>query len=591
MAFDGLTTYAVVCEFANHLLNGKVDKIFEPNPNEIVLGIYSNGVKYAFDIVTSPNFYRMCLTTSTKPNPTFAPNFCMVLRKHLLNTHITKIENSSLERVLSIQFEGHSKSDDTNAKKLVVELMGKHSNIILINSKNVIIDALKHFTIEGNSYRNIIPGALYTLPISSKIDFMQISDSDMFFQKTVEFMKEHLNFPDTSSSLKLSDVIVNAFTGISKNSILSIIKELQIEDTFNETSMKQVYEFLNDFIKNPIHFAIESFGQNDYSIHRSFAKTNHFQINSFIDNYYVQKESLEGFTTYRSNLSKLILNYLKKLNHKLYNINAKLHECQNTDLYQLYGELITNNLYRIPKEHTDKIVIENYYDNNNLITIELDKTVSPAMNAKRFFKKYHKLKNAKQIVELQKQEVESEINYLESIIYEFELATTISDIDNIYYEFSENFLNKNETLFEHKKKKEKKKSKISKKARESASKIGTPIECEVDGFKVIIGKNNRQNDYITKHANSNDIWFHTKDIHGSHVILKVEQQLPHQDTINKVASLAAFYSKGAGSSNVPVDYTLAKYVKKPSSAKPGMVIYTNYKNVIVKPIHIDERRK
>lgn len=568
MAFDGLVTYSVVKELQQHIIDGKIDKIFEPNSNEVILGIYCNGIKYALDMVTSSNYYRLCLTTSSKPNPTFAPNFCMVLRKYLLNTRITKIDTNSLERIVTIEFEGHSKSEDTSTKKLIVELMGKHSNIILVNSNNIIIDALKHFTLETNSYRNIVPNALYTLPISHKLNFMEIKDSNIFYQTTLQYMRETLQIMDTSS-LKLSEIIANTYTGISKVSILSIIQELQMEDVFNEITMKKIYTYLTNILQSS-RVAAHLFCNNDYSIYLANSdKTNSLQVNFFLDDYYVKKEALESFMTYRDNLSRLILNYLKKLNRKLSNINIKLKECQNTDLYKLYGELITNNLYRISHQHVDTIQIENYYDDNNLITIPLDKAESPAMNAKRYFKKYNKLKNAKQIVELQKKEVESEINYLESIIYEFELASTISDIDNIYNEFSENFLASDSSYTKHKKtKKNKKQTKSSKKELQSASKIGVPIQTSIDGFKVIIGKNNKQNDYITKQANNDDVWFHAKDIHGSHVILKTETKMPTQDTINSVAALAAFYSKASQSSNVAVDYTFAKYVKKPSKSKP-----------------------
>lgn len=276
---------------------------------------------------------------------------------------------------------------------------------------------------------------------------------------------------------------------------------------------------------------------------------------------------------------------MKKLNNKLSNINKKLDECKNTDLYRLYGELITNNLYRISNEHSDKIEIENYYDNNNLIIIPLDKSLSPAINAKHYFKKYNKLKNAKTIVEKQKKEVQSEIDYLESIIYEFQLATTISDIDNIYNEFSESFLTTSASK-SSKVKNSKNKNKQSRKDIRAVNQFGEPLKYKIDEFTVLVGKNNKQNDYITKHADSNDIWFHTKDVHGSHVILKTNNQTPSQETINKCASIAAFHSKAYQSSNVSVDYTLVKYVKKPSNAKPGMVIYTNYKNVIVKPMNL-----
>lgn len=576
MAYDGLTNYFIANELKSHLIYGKIDKIFQPNSNEILLGVYSNFKKYGLDIVTSSNYYRACITNNAKSNPMYAPNFCMVLRKYILNTRITNIYTYGLERIIVLEFEGNCKADDISTKKLILELMGKHSNIILVNSNNIIIDSLKHFSIENNSYRNILPNALYTLPISSKLDFMQISNSEEFYNKTTDYIQHEL---DTiiDKNMTASKALSNVYTGFSKNTISSILNELNLADTFDKNTLSKIYNYIYELIQNQ-NKAVIVHNSNDYSISLSDdSKNDSLQINDFIDNYYIKKEKTEEFTNYRDNLSRLILGYLKRLNNKLLNINNKLQECRNTDLYRIYGELITNNLYRIKNEHSDKLEIENYYDNNNLVSIPLDKALTPSANAKKYFKKYNKLKNAKQIVEEQKAQVESELNYLESIIYEIEIATSVSDIDNIYNEFTENFnTNSNRQVQSSKKKKNKKPDK-------KIAKIGTPLECTVDGFKVIVGRNNKQNDYITKQALDTDLWFHTKDVHGSHVILKTENKVPTQNTINKVASITAFYSKGAQSSNVSVDYTYAKYVKKPSKAKPGMVIYTNNKNVIVKP--------
>ena len=583
MAFDGLVNYTIIKELQNHLIGGKVDKIFEPNDHEILLGIYCNGLKYALNIVVSSNNYRICLTNSPKPNPTFAPNFCMVLRKYLLNAKIIKIDTLSFERIVIIEFEGLDKSGDFGIKKLVIELMGKYSNMILMNDDDIIIDSLKHFHIESSSYRNILPNYKYIFPISNKLDFIEIQTIDDFYHTTMTYLRENLYIEESSNDLKLSDIISNTYTGISRISMLSMIKELEIEDTLCKENMDKIYNYLSDVFHHNNHVIVIPISDKDYSISLlKSKKANNLQVNFFIDDYYSQKEVSELFITYRNNLSHLLLNHMKKLNHRLSNINTKLNECQNADLYKLYGELITNNLYRIKDNHTDKIAIENYYNDNQLITIPLDQSISPSSNAKIYFKKYRKLKSAKEIVEIQKKEVEEEINYLESIIYEFQLASTVSDIDAIYSELSENFLDKKHSHSDNKKfKKSKKDSKLS-------TQIGEPIKYTVDGFTVIVGKNNKQNDYITKKANPDDIWFHTKDIHGSHVILKTENKVPSQDTINQCASLAAFHSKATNSTNVSVDYTYVKYVKKPSGAKPGMVIYTNHKNVIVNPKVIEQ---
>ena len=270
---------------------------------------------------------------------------------------------------------------------------------------------------------------------------------------------------------------------------------------------------------------------------------------------------------------------LKKYTKRLSNINQKLEECNKMDTYKLYGELITANLYKINNNiNVDSIELENYYDNNNLIKIPLDKTISVSYNAKKYFKKYNKLKNALQIVNLQKKDTSGQIDYLESIIYELENAKTIEDINLIYEEISENILFKN-TLSNSKT--SSKKNTTKKKNKEESF---SPLVYTIDDYTVYVGKNNKQNDYLTlKFAHKNDLWFHTKDVHGSHVVLRTNGNEIEQDLINKCASLAAFYSKASSSSNVAVDYTFVRYVTKPSSAKPGMVIYANYSTVNVHP--------
>lgn len=586
MAFDGLMNYAISRELETTIIGGKIDKIFEPNNDEIILGIYNNNAKYALDIVTNSSNYRACLTTHSKANPNFAPNFCMVLRKYLLNTRVTRLYNFGLERIIIIEFEGHNKSGDFTPKKLIMELMGKHSNIILVNSEDIIIDSLKHFDINSNSYRNILPGYKYTLPISDKMNFFDLKDAQEFYKAILEYNSE----PNIVNN-RLAIAVSNTFTGISKSSILSFETILNLSDILNEENCTQLYIYLQKLLNNIQDVSCEKDEKSqNYFLHvQDFLNSNYaneklssLQINFYVDDYYYKKEFDETYNTYKTNFSKLVLDYLKKLNHKLENINAKLQECKDLDMYRIYGELITNNLYRIDASHRDSIVIENFYDNNNLITIPLNKELTPADNAKKFFKKYNKLKNAKTIVEAQKNEAEQEINYLESIVYGLQIAKTVDDIDEIYNEFLENSIVQNSSKKSHKVVKSKAKNQ-KKNNKNKLEHVGEPIKYVLDGFTILVGKNNKQNDFITKQANDDDIWFHTKDIQGSHVILKTNNNTPSQETINKCAAIAAYYSKAKESSNVSVDYTYVKFVKKPSKVKPGMVVYTNNKNVIVKP--------
>ena len=574
MAYDGLVNYSIVKELNKTIINGKIDKIFEPNFDEIILGIYSTGTKYALDLVTNSRYYRANLTTNAKTNPSQAPNFCMTLRKHLLGTHITKIYTNNLERIIFIEFEGYNKSKDFSNKKLIVELMGKHSNIILIDDEDMIIDALKHFSLNSGSYRNIFSGEKYELPKSDKLDFMDISDKDEFY-RVLENNSKKLN------TTNLSTIISNTFTGISKTSVVAFEDELSIDNELNKYNSDTLFEYINKIIHIDTVVAGKEF-DNDYSLTLKFDNVpsgENLLVNFFLDDYYTNKESKNTFVTYRDNLLKLILGKLKKLNTRLDAVNEKINDCRDAEKYRLYGELITSNLYKINNEHIEKITLDNYYENNLPITIPLDKSITPSMNAKKFFKKYQKLKNSKEFIEQQKLSITNDINYLESVFYEIEAARNVEDIDEIYSEIRESNINI---------KKKGKKSNLNKSDKSiyknsKPDKFGEILKFDIDGFTVLVGKNNKQNDYLTTRlASKDDLWFHVKDFHGSHVILRTENKIPSQATIDKCAELAKKYSKASQTTNVMVDYSYVKFVKKPHGSKPGMVIYTNNKSVIVK---------
>ena len=480
MAFDGIVTKAITAELTN-LCGARIDKVFQPNKNEIILGLYLNKMNYALDICIDAQNCRINLTTNSKSNPQVAPNFCMLLRKNLIGLKLKNIITFDLERLVILEFEGFDELDDIISKKLVVELMGKHSNIILLDDTNIIIDSLRHIKEIDENYRDILPHTKYSIPTSNKCSFLDLKDFDDF--------KNHLNLSNIED---LPVEISNTFNGLSKNFICSIINKFEI------------------------------------------------------------KETSETFRNYRNTLFKLILDALKKYNKRLTNINKKLHECDDMEKYRVYGELITANLYKIPNKNIEEIELENYYDNNNKILIKLDKRYSPSINAKRFFKKYSKLKNALAIVTEQKKETLKELDYIESIVYELEDSTI-------------------------------KKSQWTKNKEVSFN----PIKYNIDGYTILVGRNNNENDYLTlKYANKNDLWFHTKDFHGSHTVLKIDNNLPYPnfDILVATAQIAAQHSKAKNSSNVPVDYCEVKFVKKPSGARPGMVIYTNNKTLNVNPI-------
>lgn len=562
MAFDGIVLKSVVSELNTCLINGKINKVYMPNSNEILLGIYSGGKNYCLLCNISSNSYRIHLTTTSKPNPLNATNFCMLLRKHLVGFRIVNISTLNLERIVTIELEGYNELNDKLRKKLIIELMGKHSNIILLNENNKIIDSIRHLDISSGSLRDILPAREYILPNNdTKIDFYNTSKEDFI---------NIINDDITKS-------ITNNYTGFSNSFISSILENLNISnDSFSQNDLSALYDTIKTILLNieTNNVKLVNYNTNDYVI--TTLNTEPLQVNFFLDDFYSKKEEKDNINTYRNNLLKLVLTALKKISKKLDNINLKLKECDNMDKYRIYGELITSNLYRLDSnKNAESVVLENYYDNNNEITIPLDKTISISYNAKKFFKKYHKLKNTLEIVSVQKQDTIKEIDYLESIVYELENANSISDLDEIYLEISEN------GIFKGKEKANIKKNKVNKKKVHDEYE---PIVYTVDGFTLYVGKNNRQNDYITTKLGKNeDYWFHTKDIRGSHCLLKCNGENVKEHTIIACCQIAAFHSKAKLSSNVPVDYCFVKYVKKPNGSKPGMVIYTNNKTINVTP--------
>ena len=572
MAFDGITTKSISYELQHAILGGKINKIFEPNKNEILFGIYANGKNYALNICIDSNLYRIHLTTNSKPNPLNAPNFCMLLRKHLMGYKIKAISSSNdLERIIKIELEGYNELNDLTTKYLIIELMGKHSNVILLNDKFFIIDSLRHLDILSNSTRDILPAHEYIYPENTKHNFYSIKSFDDFYTLILE-----------NNVTNLANFLVNYFTGFSNPFIKNIILKQNINNTdFSKDDILKMYEYLskllNKLASNEVSLTKYANEKNklDYVIDL-VPKPTELAINFYIDDFYYNKETTNNYISYRNNLLKLISHILKKYLLRLESINNKLKECENKDLYKLYGELITANLYKFSKDYSsDKVDLENYYANNTILTIPLDNTTSIANNAKRYFKKYNKLKNALEIVTIQKNETEEELQYIESIVYELEYAKDIQEVNEIYNEISENPIFKDYIQ-----------SNNNNTKREAT--ISAPREYHIDGFTVLVGKNNKQNDYLTtKLASPTDIWFHTKDIHGSHVILKNPTANIGTDTLIKCAKLAAYYSKGRLSSNVPVDYCLVKYVKKPNGSKPGMVIYTNNRTLNVTPTIID----
>ena len=544
MAFDGIVTKGIVDELNKTIIGAKVNKVFEPTKNDIVLALYCNGNNYALNICVHPSNCRLHLTTHTKPNPQTAPNFCMLLRKHLSGSKIVGIECQDLERTVVFTLENYNEFKDKINKKLVVEIMGASSNVILLNENNQIIDCLRHFA----KPRELFPAKLY--------EFATTCKHSIFETNLEEFLQL------IHSTEPLDKQLSNTFIGISMSFVKQLCNYLNIDlINFTQDNLITLYNHISQIITNLDHATCIS-NNDDYYINYADSKEA-LSINFFIDDFYHSKEEKENFVNLRNEILRIVLAELKKYTKRLENINLKLEDCKNMNQYQLYGELLTANLYQMTAYQTS-ITVLNYYTNENVI-IPLDIALSPSKNAEKYYKKYNKLKKAFDIVTKQKKETILELEYIESLIYSANEAPSLAVLQDIYEEISDSFKLRLKTIPSNKKENK-----------------NTPNQYNINGFDVFSGKNNKQNDLLTKSAAANDLWLHTQGIHGSHIIIKTGGKPVDEDTLYKCATIAAQNSKAKHSSNIPVDYCLAKYVKKPSGAKPGMVVYTNYKTIFVK---------
>ena len=564
MAFDGIVTKKVVDELQN-LIGFKIDKISEPNKNTILFNLYAKNKTFSLLCSISSDNYRIHLTNNSYKNPTTALNFCMFLRKHILGYKINSIYTNGLERIVFIKLENLENVNKPIYKFLIVELMGKHSNIILNDENFVILDSLRHFSTLDNSQRDIYPTAKYFLPKNTKNDFLKLSSFDDFY-----------NILSLNESEDLTTNICNNFIGFSKSFISPILGD---NYSYSKAYLENLYNEIH-IILDSKNLDIEILNNNFILKENMSSSVSEFSLNFALDNFYFEKENIQKFTNHKISILNLVNSTLKNYEKRLININNKLSECDNMDIYKLYGELITANLYKLKNINTDSIILENYYDHSNLITIPLDSKFTPSYNAKLYFKKYNKLKKALELVTIQKEETLKSIDYINSVLYELQNCSNLQDVEEIHNEISENIIFKNSIL-------KKAKSGVNRKKKAIHSNINfsfNPLKYIIDGFTVYVGRNNKENDYLTmKFANKNDIWFHTKDVHGSHVVLKMDSNINNvpDEILLEAARLAVLHSKAKNSSNVPVDYCQIRFVRKPSGSNPGFVIYSNNKTLIV----------
>ena len=568
MSFDGIITSAIVSEMNKNILGGKIEKVYQPEADELVINIHSKIGNFKLYASSNSSHARVHFIKENPVNPATPLSFCMLLRKHIQAGRISEIIQKDSERIIEFSIETYNELGFSVNKKLIIEIMGKHSNIILIDTETKkIIDSIKRISIDVNRYRQLLPGKIYEYPPDQgKLTLKEL---------TPEKLKTIL---DTDMSL-IPKALLSSLQGISP-AVANNLLDAALEKGYALTNLhigiyEEVAEIINKLDCNemdPVVYQGESKFPVDFHIMKlsaleSINESVYFDtLSEAMEFYFANKNSSNIIRQKSVDLEKAINNNLNKLYLKKQRLSEDLLHAEDSESYRLFGELLTASLHQI-KPGESQTRVNNYYDNTE-ITIPLDKRLSPSKNAQLYFKKYGKSKTAVKEKTLQLEEVALGIEYVESVASFLEGASSLEEIEAIRTELiASGYLRKRKTT-----------------AKPSKSKLGPYAFTTKDGFRVLVGRNNVDNDILTfKTASPKDIWFHTKDIPGSHVILFLDGKAPGDQTIMETASLAALHSKAKDSENVPVDYTKVRYVKKPNGAKPGMVIFTGNKTVYVNP--------
>lgn len=574
MALDGVYLSLIKKELEPVLIGSRVDKIHQPSRDSIVIALRTQGFgtkKLLFS--SSAGTARVHFTEREPENPQVPPMFCMLLRKHLSSAKLVAIRQDGFERILFFDFEATDEFGDRVTLTLASEIMGRCSNILLIGRDGRIIDAIKRVSEDMSRVRRILPGVQYSLP--PKDDRLSITA----FDETA--LSERL----AVQKCDLSKALIRCFEGISpifaREAAFFALRggERSSEDLSNDEKTRLVY-YLRDVAKK-----LES-GENVCCLLRDrdgfmrdfcFTKINQYgnlmlerefdSPSKLLDCFYSERDVLAQTKQRADDLFKLIISLSERIRRRVSAQKLELAECQNRDEFRVKGDLIMSNLYRIEKGMTS-VRLENFYDENcSEVDISLDPRLTPSQNAQKYYSEYRKADTADKMLRGLIASGEQEEKYIDSVFDALSRASTESELAEIRSELAAEGYVK------------------AQRGKQKQPKALPPIEyLSSDGFRILAGRNNRQNDLLTlKLADRSDIWLHVKNITGSHVVILCEGAEPPEETLSEAALIAAFNSSARNGSTVPVDYTQVKYVKKPSGAKPGMVIYTNQKTLYVTP--------
>lgn len=571
MALDGLFLTKIKDELLAKAVGLRVDKVNQPARDEIILNLRGKGCSYKLLLCVRADSPRVHFTSHNIDNPPVPPMFCMLLRKHLTSALIKNVRQHENDRILFIDFDGTNEIGDRVELTLCTEIMGKYSNLILISGEKI-IDAIKRVDYLTSSVRQILPGLNYSLaPQQDKLS-LDSTNIDEILNKVLSYKDKFL-----------SSAIMNTVQGVSPIVSREIASRVTGDDMcVSALSVEQIDSLkgILQEIKHNLHIS-----QRAYMLQEESGKPkdmSHINITQYgdmlkvkeydscselLDDFYYERDRISRINHRAHELIKLLNNLIERTVRKLALQREELKQCEDKDKLKLYGELILANLYRLEKG-VSFYEVENYYDNCNIIKIPCNPALSPTENQKKYYKEYRKAQTAEKMLAELIVGAEQEIVYLESVLDELSRADTDSEISAIRLELQNGGYIKN-----------------TKGKKQKPPKELPPIEFKSsDGFKILVGRNNVQNEKLSlKTASKNDMWLHTQKIPGSHVVIFGEGREISDEAIEQAAVIAAYHSKAKDSSLVPVDYTRAKELKKPSGGKTGMVIYHEYWSIIVKP--------
>ena len=557
MAFDGFFTHAVVHELDQTLATGRVAKVNQPYPAELIMTIRAHRHNYSLLLSANPTYPRMQITQIAYQNPAVPSNFAMTMRKYLEGAILESIEQVDNDRIIKMNFKTRDELGDQQRLVLVIEIMARHSNVSLVNEKNhKIIDTIKHVGSDQNRVRLLLPGATFVMP--PKQDKVNPYLPNQIY---TDLVRKDLDENELAKQLQAR------YQGLGRQSAQELARELQASSDLPTT----YHTFLKQF-ENP-----DPVIYDDNNGKRQFAAflpsnikeeqlTHYDTLSVMLDAFYAQKAERDRSKELAGQVLKVLHNELKKDRRKVKKLKQQLEDAAKADYYRIRGEILTTYLGKLTAGMTE-ITLPNFYDDNKPLKIKLDPELSPSRNAQKYFTKYDKLKTSVDYVKEQLKLANDEINYLANIESQIDLASP-ADIQEIRLELQQ------QGYIKQKRQNSKKRRKV---------RVSKPEEFHTsNGTTVLVGKNNLQNDRLSfKIANKNDIWLHVKDIPGSHVIIRDSD--PDEQTLLEAAQLAAYFSKGRNSDNVPVDYLPAKRLHKPNGAKPGFVTFTGQKTLYVTP--------